>query len=177
MTFKRWLPTFLAFPIGGFLAIETVGSLHDPLSAAAGGLTAGAVIGAGQWLALRSRDIGRRWIAATAAAVAAGAALAAAITGAGTEIPDVMVLGLVTGTTVGAAQAALLPHGRAAWTAVNAVSWPLGWLLTANVIVDLERGHHMFGSSGALLVTLLTGLTLRHLLAERTADAVVQAAA
>jgi hypothetical protein len=167
MTFKRWLPTFLAFPIGGLLAIETVGSLTDPVSAAAGGLIAGAVIGAGQWLALRGQGIGRRWIAATAGAVAAGGALAAAITGAGTETADVMVLGLVAGATVGAAQSALLPRGRAAWTAVNAVSWPLGWLVTANVIVDLERGHHMFGSSGALLVTLITGLTLRHLLSGR----------
>ena len=54
MTFKRWLPTFLAFPIGGFIAIQTIGSLDDPVAAAAGGLIAGAVIGAGQWLALRS---------------------------------------------------------------------------------------------------------------------------
>ncbi len=32
------------------------------------------------------------------------------------------------------------------------------------MIVDAERGHHVFGASGALLVTLLTGLALRHLL-------------
>jgi hypothetical protein len=31
MTFKRWLPTFLAFPIGGLLALLVVGSLDDPL--------------------------------------------------------------------------------------------------------------------------------------------------
>ena len=62
MTFKRWLPTFLAFPLGGLLAIETVGSLDGPLAAAAGGLLAGAVIGGGQWLARCAR----------AASVAAG---------------------------------------------------------------------------------------------------------
>ena len=28
MTLKRWLPTFLAFPLGGLLAFETVGSAH-----------------------------------------------------------------------------------------------------------------------------------------------------
>ena len=52
MSFKRWLPTFLGFPIGGYLATQIVGSLHDPASAAAGGLVAGAIIGGAQWLAL-----------------------------------------------------------------------------------------------------------------------------
>ena len=33
--------------------------------------------------------------------------------------------------------------------------------MTSQVIVDLERGYHMFGSSGALIVTVLTGLALR----------------
>src|SRR5215208_918733 len=91
MNFKRWLPTLLAFPLGGFLAFETLGSLEGPLTAAAGGLLAGAVIGAGQWLALRPQGIGRRWIAATGAAMAAGSALAAAATGAGTALEDLML--------------------------------------------------------------------------------------
>jgi hypothetical protein len=166
MTFKRWLPTFLAFPLGGFLAIETVGSLHDPASAAAGGLLAGAVIGAGQWLALRSGGIGSRWIGYTAAAMAAGSALAATVTGAGTEVADVMLAGLVTGAAVGAAQSSLLASGlrtAAAWTGVSAAAWSLGWLATSQVIVDIERGYHVFGSSGAAIVTVLTGLALRAL--------------
>src|SRR5207247_3442800 len=133
MTFKRWLPTFLAFPIGGFLAIETVGSLDGPVSAAAGGLLAGAVIGAGQWLALRSHGIGRRWVTYTAAAMAGSSALAATLTGAGTEVADVMVAGLVTGAAVGAAQSTLLTRsGRVevAWTAVSAAGWSLGCVAT-----------------------------------------------
>src|SRR5829696_1719813 len=77
MNFKRWLPTFLAFPLGGLLAIETLGSLDDVASGAAGGLLAGVVIGAGQWLALRSRGVGRRWVAYSAAGMAGGTALAA----------------------------------------------------------------------------------------------------
>jgi len=163
MTLKRWLPTFLAFPIGGWLAIETVGSSADPLSAAAGGLLAGAVIGGAQRLALRA---GRRWIAVTAAATAAGAALSAVVTGSGTGLSDVMLAGLATGAAVGAAQAPLLGYGgraAAAWTAVTAGAWSLGWLVTWNVIVDADRGHHMFGSSGALVATLITGLALRGL--------------
>jgi hypothetical protein len=45
MAFMPWLPTFLAFPLGGFLAIDTVGALHDPLSAAAA-MSAGSALSA-----------------------------------------------------------------------------------------------------------------------------------
>lgn len=168
MTFKRWLPTFLAFPLGGLLAIETVGSLEGPASAAAGGLLAGAIIGAGQWLALRSQGIDGRWVIYTAAAMAAGTALAAAVTGAGTAAGDLVFTGLAAGVAVGAAQSRLLEGGRlvaVAWTAVTAASWSLGWLATWAAGVHVERGFHVFGSSGALLVTVITGLALHRLLA------------
>jgi hypothetical protein len=173
MTFKRWLPTFLAFPIGGYLAIETLGSFDGPLAGAAGGLLAGAIIGTGQWLALRSQGIGPRWIAHTAAAMSAGLALAAAVTGAGTEVADLVLSGLIAGTTVGAAQSTLLGRGSAAWTAVTGAGWALGWLTTSQVIVDAERGHYVFGSSGALIVTLLTGLALRATVAARAEAALL----
>ena len=162
-TFLRWLPTFLAFPIGGLLAIETIGSLDNAATAAAGGLLVGAIVGLAQWLALRSHGIGPQWVAYTAGAMAVGAAISAALTGAGTERADVMLAGLVTGAAVGGAQSAVLARGlrvALAWTAATAVAWSLGWLVTSSVIVDMERGHHIFGSSGALLVTVLTGLAL-----------------
>jgi hypothetical protein len=165
MTFKRWLPTFIAFPLGGLLAMGTVGSLTGPVSAAAGGLLAGAVIGAGQWLALRADGVGRRWAVYTAGAMAGGTALATAVTGAGTELADLMLTGLVAGAAVGAAQSTLLGRGRlvaAAWTAVTAASWSLGWLVTWAVVgLNADRGFFVFGSSGALVVTVLTGLALR----------------
>ena len=169
MNFKRWLPTFLAFPLGGLLAIETLGSLDDAASGAAGGLLAGVVIGAGQWLALRSGGIGRRWVAYTAAGMAGGTALAAAVTGAGTELSDLMLTGLIAGAAVGAAQSTLLGRGRlvsAAWTAVTAASWSLGWLASWPIIGDnADRGFYVFGASGALVVTVLTGLALRRIFA------------
>ena len=169
MNFKRWLPTFLAFPLGGYLAMLTIGSLDDPLSAAAGGLVAGAVIGAGQWLALRARAVDARWAAYTAGAMAAGTALAATVTGAGTELADLMVTGLIAGATVGAAQSALLARGllvAAVWTGVTAVSWSVGWLVTWAVVgLNADQGFFVFGSSGALVVTVLTGLVLRRMLA------------
>jgi hypothetical protein len=164
MTFLRWLPTFLAFPLAGLITIESVGSLDGPASAAAAGLLAGAVIGTGQWLALRSRGVGPRWIAYTAAAMAAGTTIAAVANGTGTALPDVMLAGLIVGATVGGAQSVLLTHDRgsaATWTAVTAIAWALGWLATWATIVDIERGYVVFGSSGALIVTVLTGLALR----------------
>ena len=108
MTFKRWLPTFLAFPIGGLLAFETVGSITNAGTAAAAGLLAGAVIGTGQRLALRDHGIDGRWPLVTAAAMAAGAALAAQATHAGTDVSDLVLTGAVAGAAVGTAQAALL---------------------------------------------------------------------
>ena len=167
MDLKRWLPTVLAFPLGGFIAMG-VGSLHDPLSAATGGLLAGAVIGAAHGFALRA-DI-RRWTLGTAAAMSAGTALAAAITGAGTELADLMLTGLVAGAAVGAAQGTLLggPRLVAAWTAVTAASWATAWLVSSTVIgVHADQGFYVFGSSGAIVATVITGFALRALQAPR----------
>ncbi len=180
MTFKRWIPTFLAFPIGGWVAIEAIGSAAEPLPAALGGLLVGAAIGAAQWLALRSDGITQRWIGRTAAATAAGAALAAVMTGTGTDVADLVVTGVITGAAAGAAQGPLLGRGAraaTAWAAANAGAWGLGWLVTSQVIVDAERGFHMFGSSGALAATMLTGLALRALVGTAPAAAPVPAAA
>jgi hypothetical protein len=166
MSLYRWLPTFLAFPLGGLLAIEIVGGLDGPLAGAAGGAITGAVLGLAQWLALRPYGVGRDWIAVTAAATAVGMVMAAAVTGAGTQVVDVVVMGAIAGSVVGAAQSGLLTHSRAAaaaWTVVTAAAWAVGWLITSQVIVDLDRAHHVFGSSGAIVATLLTGLALRRL--------------
>jgi hypothetical protein len=44
------------------------------------------------------------------------------------------------------------------------VGWAAGWAITANVIVDAESGYVTFGLSGALLVTIVTGIVLRRTL-------------
>jgi hypothetical protein len=166
MTLKRWLPTFLAFPIGGYLAYATVGSVGGPGTAAAAGLLAGAVIGAGQWLALRDQGVDRRWAVVTAAAMTAGSTVAAVATGAGTETADLVLSGAVAGAAVGAAQSALLGSGRLAWTAVTASTWGLAWFISAAVLAQqTDQGFVVFGSSGALVATVLTGLALRRVLA------------
>ena len=81
------------------------------------------------------------------------------LTGAGTEVQDLALTGAIAGGTVGAAQAALLGAGR--WAAVTAAAWTLGWMPTVAIGVDVDQGFFVFGSSGAVLVTILTGLALR----------------
>ena len=167
MSLLRWLPTFLAFPLGGFLAMQTIGSADDPVAAGLGGLLVGAIVGLAQWLALRNHGMGPGWAVGTALGTAAGSAVAVAVTGGATTIPALVTMGLVTGAFVGASQGTQLGRGRVAaalWSAVVSLSWGAGWLVTANVIVDAERGFHMFGSSGALVATVISGLGLRFLL-------------
>lgn len=166
MSFLRWAPTFLGFPIGGWLAFQVAGSITGPLTAALAGVIAGAVIGGAQWLAL-GRAAGWQWLAATVLGMGAGSSLAAVATGAGTTTPALVISGLVTGAFVGAVQGVALRRGLrviAMWAATVSIGWALGWLLTANVIVDAENGYVAFGSSGALVATALTGLVLRRIL-------------
>jgi len=167
MFLVRWLPTFLTFPIGGWLAIETIGSMEGPLTAVLGGLVVGVFIGIGQWLVLRHRGIGLSWALTSMLATAAGLAAAILVTDAATTQGALVVLGVISGAVVGAAQSRLLDGLRRqiVWTLVVSGSWGAGWLVSANVIVDAERSFYVFGASGALLVTVATGLVLPRLLA------------
>ena len=173
MSFTRWISTFLGFPLGGLVALLVVGSVDGPISATIGGLLAGAVIGTAQWLALRSRGVGPRWAIYTTVATAAGSGVAATVTDAGTTVSSLVVSGLVTGAAVGAAQGVVLARGHriaAVWAAVVSLAWGLGWLVSANVLVDPDRGYFMFGSSGAIVATLLTGFVLRRILGRHRAS-------
>ena len=42
------------------------------------------------------------------------------------------------------------------WAPVLAGVWALGWTITSAIGVDVERQYTVFGSSGAITVTLLT---------------------
>lgn len=168
--FLRWLPTFLAFPLGGLAAITVVGPTATPAAGLASGAILGAVVGGAQWLALRSSGVGRAWWGATTIAVAVATALAVLVIGSGTATGELVLRGAVTGLAVGASQASVLratwPRGLA-WTAVTAVAWAGAWLITLQVIVDPERGYVGFGASGALAATIVTGLALAVLLSDR----------
>lgn len=156
--------TSLGFPFGGVLALSLAGSMDDVVSAALGGLLAGAVIGAAQWLVLHHYlGIDAAWILATASGLALGNAVGAVLTGAGTGINDLITIGAVAGISVGTAQWALLRERlryAGFWVPVLAVAWPLGWTTTWSIGVDVSLGYAVFGAVGALIFAAITGAAL-----------------
>jgi len=160
-TLLRWAPTFVAFPVGGLTAHLLVGPVDTVLTAAVGGLVTGAAIGVAQWWALRpSGPTAGRWVPASALGFAAALALVTAVAGPPTTVGAVVVQGAVCGLGLGAAQAGVLFRRLGAralfWPVLLACAWALGWTVTAAVGVRLEDGWTVFGSSGAVVVTVMS---------------------
>jgi hypothetical protein len=131
-----------------------------------GGLIAGAIIGAAQWLALRS-IVTWHWVVATSVGMAAGLTAGAALVDYGISRGDLALMGAVTGLAVGGLQAFLLARrgsGALWWVAVNPPAWALAWFVTTFVITKNVKEHFaVFGASGALVFALLTWLVLTFL--------------
>jgi len=154
----RWLPTFLGFPAGGFAAELIAGPVDGVGPALLGGAITGAILGAVQWWGLGSEvPPARWWIAASSAALAGGLALGVGLVDYGTGTDDLAIQGAVCGLALGAAQGALLP-GRIGylWPPALGALWALGWTVTAAIGVDVESQYTVFGSSGAVVVTILS---------------------
>lgn len=158
------LAALLGFPIGGWIANLTVGEVDSVGAALAGGLIAGAVVGAAQWVALR-RSVSWLWIAATSVGLSVGLAAGAALVDYGVDRGELMLMGAVTGLGVGALQALALARqgfaGAAWWAVVNPPVWALAWLVSSYVIsANIDERFTNFGASGTLLYALVTGLLL-----------------
>ncbi len=172
-TWSIWTAGFLAFPLGGFAATAVAGRVDSPLAALLGGAVAGLVIGAGQTLASRRRLDAGRWIPASAIGMALGLLLGAATVGYRTSLADLAVMGALTGLVLGAAQALALPHRsplRWVWAAAMPALWALGWAVTTLAGIDVDRQLTVFGASGALTFSALSGLLLHQLLPDRAAE-------
>ena len=160
-----WLLAILiGLPIGGLIANAIAGPIDSVGAALAGGLLAGAVIGAAQWLALRPL-VPWIWIAATSVGMAAGLAAGAALVDYGTDRGDLALMGAVTGIGIGTLQALVLARrisGAAVlWALAIPPAWALGWLVTSYVITrNVADQWPNFGAGGALVFGLLTGLVL-----------------
>lgn len=159
----RWLVSFAGFPLGGLAAMVLVGPVASPAAALLGGLLTGAVIGAVQAWALRlDRADAVRWLVATAAGLAIGLVAGATLVGFGTTLPQLALQGAVCGACVGAGQAVLLSRriGRsaAAWPLYLAGIWALGWTVTTAIGVQVDDRFTVFGSAGAIVVAILTGV-------------------
>ena len=169
MTRLRWawpVAILVGFPIGGLVANLIVGKIDTAAAALAGGLIAGGIIGAAQWLALRPL-VPWLWVVATSVGMAAGLAAGAALVDYGIGRGDLALMGAITGLGVGGLQALLLARsvsGAIWWVAVNPPAWALAWLVTTFVITKNVTEHFaVFGASGALVFALLTWLLLKFL--------------
>lgn len=155
-----WCLTFLGFPVGGLVAEAIVGPIDQVWVAVAAGAIAGAALGTAQWLVLRAIGIDGRWIALTSVGLAVGLGLGVAVFDYGTSIGDLAVLGAVSGLCVGTSQWLVLrAHVGAglSWIPGLALLWALGWTITTSIGVDVESKWAVFGASGAITVTLLSG--------------------
>lgn len=162
-----WTAGFLAFPIAGLGGQAVAGPVDDPLAALTGGLVTGLVVGVGQSLAARGRLPWRRWIPATTAGMGAGLALGASAVGFGTSLPQLAIMGALTGVPLGLAQAVALPRDtrRWAWAAALPLLWALGWTVTTLFGIDVASRFTIFGATGAITFSALSGLLLGRLLA------------
>jgi hypothetical protein len=177
----RWLPTFVGFIAGGAVATAITGPVTSLTAALGGGALAGAVIGAGQWLALRGRLSNTEWwIPATAVGQAVGLAAGATLVGYRTGLQDLAIQGAVTGLGVGIMQALILRRYVATWywwAIATPPLWAMGWIVTTAAGIGVAQHFANFGASGAIVVTVLSGLLLVQLLrATRPSDAAVQPA-
>jgi len=166
----RWLPTFIGFPIGGFVAELVAGPVDGLAAALLAGAITGLVLGAVQaWAMGSSGPPARQWIIATTAGLAVGLALGSAAVGYGTSLADLVVQGAISGLALGSAQALVL-RGRAAFLWAPALSslWALGWAISTSIGVDVETQWAVFGASGAVVVTAATAVLLPVLLAHQT---------
>jgi hypothetical protein len=165
----RWawpVAILVGFPVGGYAASLVVGKVDDLGAALAGGLIAGAIIGAAQWLALRSL-VPWAWIVATSVGMGAGLAAGAALVDYGIGRGDLMLMGAVTGLGVAGLQALVLSRevsGAWWWAVVNPPAWAVAWLVTSYVISRNVKEHFaVFGASGALVYALVTWAALTFL--------------
>jgi hypothetical protein len=162
-----WMLGFLAFPIGGVAASLIVGRIDSPQAAVIGGAIAGLAVGAGQALASRARLDWRRWIPATTVGMAVGLLLGAAVVGYRSTLPDLVIMGALTGVPLGIAQAIALPRRarlRWVWAAAMPALWALGWTVTTVAGIAVSDQFAIFGAFGAITFTALSGLLLHVLL-------------
>ena len=163
-----WALAFLGFPLGGLATWMLLGPITTPLAGATGGALTGTVLGAVQWLALRrGLPLSPWWIVATALGMATGLTLGIALLGTRTDDATLPLRGLTTGVSIGMAQFLLLRSisGRApVWALIVALGWALGWTITRAVGIDLSQQWTVFGSSGAIVFQLLTGVALSWML-------------
>jgi hypothetical protein len=159
----RWIGSFIGFPLGGLAASVIVGPVNSGLTAIAGGLLTGAVLGAAQAVGLGLvGTVALRWIVATSVGFGTGLGIGATAVGFATSLQDLLVQGAISGLLVGVLQAVLLRKSLGflalSWPPAVAAFWALGWFITTSVGVRVDQQWTVFGAAGAITVTVLTAV-------------------
>jgi hypothetical protein len=161
-----WVAVGLAFPIAGFIGWAIGGPVEATEAALIGGALTGAGLGAVQWWAGKGAfGPAAPWIATSTMSYAGGLAAGAAVAGYGTDLADLVLMGVVSGAAVGAAQGLLLlrqgnPSFGAVWGTSMPVLFGAGWAASTVIGVSVEDHFTVFGGAGALTFMLLSGLLL-----------------
>ena len=129
----RWVPTLLAFPIGGAIAKIAFGSASTTMKSVGGGLIVGLTVGLIQFIALKKYGVSTSWIAATAIATTLAALINSYAFSFKFDSASLTGSGFVAGLLVGVAQA--LSQSRDikfafVWTLSTMVAWALAWFIT-----------------------------------------------
>ena len=145
----------------GYAAYLLVGRVDGLGPALAGGLLTGAILGAVQaWAMGQTAPRALAWILATAVGLMAGLAVGAALVDYRTDLGSLVVQGAVGGALAGVAQAVVLVPRLGAlalvWPLYLSGTFALGWAVTTSAGIDVDQQFTIFGSSGALVATLLT---------------------
>jgi hypothetical protein len=159
----RWMVSFAGYPLGGYAAFLLTGRVDGPGPALAGGLLTGVVLGAVPvWALGRARPRAWAWITATALGVMTGVAAGGALVDYRTDLRSLVVEGAVTGALVGVAQAVVLVRRLGplayAWPVFLSGTFAVGWAVTTSAGIDVDQQFTIFGSSGALVATVLTAV-------------------
>ncbi len=160
----RWTPTFLAFPLAGVASKLAFGSANSIIRSTGGGLIVGLVVGLIQFYALKKFGISVYWVWATAVAVMLAALVNSLIFSFKFNSESLTGMGLVAGLFVGLAQAFSQSKDLKFvlfWTIATSFAWAIAWFITSKVIVDPEARYHIYGSSGALVTTVLLGVCFK----------------
>ena len=166
----RWIPTLLAFPLGGLLAALAFGPIQNPVAGAVAGAMVGCTLGLAQWWALKPLAISLDWVWASGVSLALASPIAWTVVSYSTTTESLTVWGLIAGAILGLGQGLsqrLETVKTLAWAALVSGAWGVAWFVSASVIVDPESGYAVFGSTGALVATILLGFFLNPVLAKK----------
>jgi hypothetical protein len=165
----RWMAVWPAFPVAGLIGWKIGGRVDAVDAALVGGAITAAGLAAVEWWAGQG-EFGRPgpWIGLSAVGYAVGLAAGAALVGYETDLGALALMGLVSGTALGAAQGLVLARqGRRglalAWGLAMPVLFALGWSVASVTGIGVDDQFTVFGAGGALVFTLLSGLLVARL--------------